>query len=285
MYSLILQNEQGDKLTFNKVGAPFTITNIQGLNPPTATINTVASALVDGAKFNSAKANMRSINIAFAIEYSAEYHRTVVYDVLKTKKPIRLFYKSTYRDVMIDGYIESINITYFEKKQICTVAILCPAPYLKGAQEVVNELSAIINAFHFPFASTEEPELVMGYINALTNINVDNDGEIETGLTFELYAKKAISNPKIYNYKTGEYIGLDFSMEVGDLITITTERGNKTVTLLRNGVESNAFNYVMEGSTWLQLNLGENEFVYEVGTGYASNLLITIKHYDMYEGV
>ena len=125
----------------------------------------------------------------------------------------------------------------------------------------------------------------MGYNRSIINVSVTNEGDVEAGMTIELYAKKSVTNPKIYNYLTGEYFGLDIEMQVADLITITTERGNKTVTLLRGGVYSNIFNTVMEGSTWLQLDIGNTELVYEVEEGQESNLLVTVSHNNLYEGV
>ncbi len=284
MFELIIENEAGDQLNFSQNGA-FTITDIQGLNPPSATINTSQLALIDGAKFNSAKMNMRNLNIAFAIEYEAAKNRLEVFKVLKSKEHVKVFYKSQYRDVFISGYIQSIDITYFEMKQIVTCAILCPSPYFKEAQMVVNELRNIINSFHFPFASTAEPELVMGYISNDLGIVIDNEGDVETGMVIELYAMQPVSNPKIFNYITREYIGLEIDMQQADLITIDTRQGNKTVKLLRSGVRTNIFNSVIQGSTWLQLSPNGDTFVYEVGTGSAGDLSVTFKHYNMYEGV
>ena len=77
----------------------------------------------------------------------------------------------------------------------------------------------------------------------------------------------------------------NFDMEQGDLITIDTRPGQKTVTLLRSGVESNIFNYIIQGSTWLQLSPNGDTFVYEVGTGLDADLNITFKHENLYEGV
>lgn len=284
MYELILENAAGDQLTFNQ-NSPFTVAEIQGLNPPTATINTSAVALIDGEKFNSAKLNMRTINVAFAIEYQAAKNRIEVFNVLKSKQSVKLYYNGQYRKVWIEGYIQSIDITYFSMKQIVTAAILCPSPYFKGAQEMVNELTNIISAFHFPFASTEEPELVFSYFSNDVGIFVENDGDTECGMVIELYARDAISNPKIYNYVTQDFIGLNFEMQQADLITLNTKQGQKTATLLRNGVESNVFNYVMQNSTWLQLAANGSTFVYEVGEGNVSDLAVTFRHYNLYEGV
>lgn len=284
MFELILENAAGDQLTFGQ-NSPFTVTEIQGLNPPTAIINTSAVALIDGEKFNSAKLNMRTINVAFAIEYQAAQNRIEVFNVLKSKQYVKLTYNGLYRKVWIEGYIQSIDITYFAMKQIVTAAILCPSPYFKGAQEMVNELTNIISAFHFPFASTEEPEIVFSYFSTDVGITVENDGDAECGMIIELYARNAISNPKIFNYITQDFIGLNIDMQQADLITLNTKQGQKTATLLRNGVESNVFNYVMQNSTWLQLAANGSTFVYEVGTGNVSDLAVTFRHYNLYEGV
>ena len=284
MFSIILENKNGDQLQFG-MGSPFTITDIQGLNPPDATINTSQIALIDGSKYNSAKVNPRQINLAFAIEYSAAYNRIQMYKVLKAKQWIRFMYTGDQRDVYIDGYIQSIDIAYFEMKQIVTVSILCPAPFFKEAQIIVNELKNIISAFHFPFASTASPQLVMGYYSNDAGITIENTGDMECGLIIELYARSAVTNPKIFNYITHEFIGVNYEMETADLITIDTRKGEKTATLLRDGVETNIFNYVMKNSTWLQLEAQGSTFVYEVTSGVLGDLLVTFKHSNLYEGV
>lgn len=284
MFELILENKTGDKINFASNSA-FTVTEIEGLNPPDATINLSDIALMDGAKFNSSKLNVRYINIAFAIEYEAAKNRIEVYKVLKAKQYVKMTYIGDYRNVYVEGYIESINIDYFEMKQIVTCAIVCPSPFFKEAQMIVNELRNIVKAFHFPFASTETPELVMSYINNETGISIENDGDVECGMIIEMYAAQNVSDPKIFNYVTQEYIGLDIDMEQGDLITLDTRPGQKTATLLRSGVESNIFNYVIQGSTWLQLSPNGDTFVYEVGTGQDADLNITFKHNNLYEGV
>ena len=284
MFSLTLENKNGDQLTFGQ-NSPFTVTDIQGLNPPEATINTNQVALIDGARFNSAKLNMRTINVAFAIEYSAAYNRIEVFKVLKSKQYVKLYYKGDYRNVWIEGYIQRIDITYFEKKQVVTCAIICPSPYFKEAQMIVNEINNIINTFHFPFASTEDPELVFGYLSNDVSVMIENDGDVDCGMVIELYARAAVTNPKVWNYITREFIGLNYSLQTADLITIDTRQGQKSVTLLRNGVESNLFNYVVQGSTWLQLSANGDTFVYEVQTGNNADLGVTFKHDNLYEGV
>ena len=284
MFDLILENDNGDQLTFGQ-GTPFTVTEIQGLNPPSATINTSQIAMVDGGKFNSSKLNMRTINIAFAIEYQPAANRIEIYKVLKSKQWVKMYYNGEYRQVFIEGYIQSIDISYFAMKQIVTCAILCPSPYFKEAQEIVDSLVNIVGMFHFPFASTAEPQLIMGNIFNELGMVIENGGDVDTGIIIVMYARSPISNPKVFNYITHDFIGVQYDMQTADQITIDTRKGEKSVTLLRGGVETNLFNYLMEGSTWLQLDASGSTFVHEVGTGDASSLNLTIKHYNLFEGV
>ena len=104
-------------------------------------------------------------------------------------------------------------------------------------------------------------------------------------MIIELYARQSVSNPKIFDYITQEYFGIEYTMQQADLITIDTRQGQKSVKLIRAGVETNLFNHVMQGSTWLQLAPEGSSFVYEVGSGDAEELSVTFKHYNLYEGV
>lgn len=285
MYEIYLENENQEIIEFNKPGGDFTISEIDGLYPSTAIINTDTTALLDGSRFNSSKVAAKEILFAFAIEKNAAENRVKIYRVIQPKKPITLYYKSETRDVFISGYVEELSISHFAMKQIATMRMLCPFPFFKAAQETINQIRNIKPRFHFPFASTEEPELLMGEIDVVSSITIENDGAMETGLTFELYATGEIVNPKIYNYITREFFGLDFTMQAGDLITINTSQGNKTVKLLRSAQIINIFNYVENGSTWLQLPSAGGVFIYTIEAGQQTNLEITIRHFNTYEGV
>lgn len=284
MFEMIFENKNGKQLNFG-AGTPFTIQEFTGLNPPKATINTNETALLDGGRFNSSKLQMRSMNIAFAIETDAAENRLKVYEVVQSKMPLKVYYKSETLDIFIDGYVDDVDFSYFSQKNICTVSVLCPFPYFKAAQEAINELYAVIPKFHFPFHGSADKDIVFGAIDVYTAITVINKGSVETGLIFELYAKSSIKNPKVIDYQTSEFFQIDIEMEEGDLITVNTMQGNKTVKLLRNAVETNIFNLMDKNSTWLQLGMNNSVYVYEVEEGVLTNLVVTIKHFDLFEGV
>ena len=282
--TIYLENSDGDRLDFSLAG-PFTISDIQGLDPPAATINTSEVALQDGARFNSSKLNPRTINLAFAIQGDAARSRVKVFKVLKSKQYIKLVYQGQERDVYIDGYIEDINISYFAKKQIVTVVIVCPDPYFKAAAEHSDTLSAIYSDFHFPFQSEATPEIIFGHIVTTSGVTITNDGDVACGLIIELSAKGNVTNPAVYDYITAERFGITYALKAGDLVTIDTRQGHKGATLLRGGVTTNIFTYIDQGSTWLQLAPNGSTFVYTVDTGAVTDLTVTFRHIDLYEGV
>lgn len=283
MLKIILENKQGDTLELTQNNG-FAISEVQGLHPTDATINTSQLALIDGAKFNSSKVNMRTLDISFYLEFNAAMKRMEVFKVVKPKQYIKMRYIGDYRDVYIEGYVESCPIDYFGMKQLVTVSILCPSPYFKEAQMMVNELSTIMKMFHFPFSITEASPKPISSIDTVSSVSIENKGDVETGLIIELYGRNTVVNPKVFDYLTGEFIGLNFTIETGDLVTIDTRKGEKSITLLRNGEKTNIFNTIMKGSKWLQLPSNGGVYTSDVESGQ-TNLMVTIKHYDLYEGV
>lgn len=283
MFNMIFENKNGLQLRFG-AGYPFTIKEFTGLNPPSATINTNEAALVDGGKFNSAKLQMRQVNIAFAIEQDAENNRLEVYKVVQSKMPLKIYYISDRLDVFLEGYVESIDFSYFAKKNVCTVSVLCPFPYLKVADEVVSDFEEGLGLFHFPFSSTATPQIVFGANYETIAARVENAGNVSCGLTFKLYAKGAVKNPKVIDRKTGEYFQINIEMQAGDQITVETQQGYKKVMLQVGDTITNIYNYWDDGSTWLQLDVNGSTFIYTAESG-SNNLNVEISHYDLFEGV
>lgn len=285
MFNVTLEDENQNKLEFGGIKPKYIITNMTGISPAKANINTNAAAFMDGETFNSSKVGMRTINIAFTIEAPVEVNRLQVYRVIRTKKYIKFKYYTSKISVFAEGYVESLNITHFDKKQIATAVIICPEPYFKKATEQVDEMSSVASLFHFPFYNpVGTNQVIFGRITD-TEQAIVNNGGIETGLIIELYARDTIKNPKVFDYQTGKFIGLNFTMQPADMITINTIKGQKSIKLWREGVETNIFNYLMKDSTWLQLAPDGSIYVFTIDEGLAANLYIDIKHYDLYEGV
>lgn len=284
MFSLWLENRRGDsiELTHNN---NYMITDIDGLYPPSASIVTSEVSLYDGSKFNTSKVDERQIDISIAITHNAEENRIALYKVIKSKQYIKMSYKNGSRDVYIEGYVSDMNIDYFANPQTVSISILCPEPYFKEAQEIVNGINATVNNFHFPCSITAEDKKPFSYYEEKLEVNITNEGDIESGMTIEIHASGQVDNPAILNRETREYFRLATSLQQGDTLYINTQKGKKSVQVFRDGEYVNLFNYVAEGSTWLQLQPGDNLFTYEADNESVVYMDINFVHEQLYEGV
>lgn len=261
MYTLIAENKYGEQLEITN-NPRYTITDIDGLYPPEGVINTTQVANMDGSVFNSSRIDNRVITITMAINGPAEANRLLLYRYFKTKYPVRLYYKNGVRDVYIDGYVSKFSVEYFEKKQTAQIEISCPMTLFRAVKESVTEFANIENMFVFPFAieAAGRPfsEVALGEQKTIIN-----GGDVETGVIIKLNALETVLNPKIYNVDTSDRMTLSVEMRAGDEITINTRKKEKSITLLRDGVQTNIVGKLDAGSTWFNLIPGDNVFTYE----------------------
>ena len=123
---------------------------------------------------------------------------------------------------------------------------------------------------------------------------IEYDGDADVGVTITIHAIDAVKNVTIYNLGTREEMIIDTDKLEGivgssglinqDEIIICTARGNKSITLLRNGVKTNILNCLNRDATWFQLSKGDNLFGYSAEEGI-DNLRFRIESQILYEGV
>lgn len=281
MYTLIAQNKYGEQLELTHNEA-YVIESIEGLDPPDAVINTTRNANADGSVFNSSYVDNRQIIITLAINGPAEANRINLYKFFKAKYPVRLYYKNATRDVYIDGYVKSIPIEFFNKKQIAQITILCPSPFFNGTNDEIVDFSNVESLFEFPF-SIEEP-IEFGEILVQNELNIINNGDVETGFIINIKARGSFTNPTIYSVDTNEYIKLNISLNTGDEIYINTKKKQKTIQLTSNGETSNIIGNLASGSTWFVLTPGDNIFGVTADTT-PENMDVYCVLTDQFEGV
>lgn len=283
MYKLSLENQYGNNIELTN-SRNYAIFEISGLHPPNAIISTDSLAIYDGEKFTSSKADKRTINIQFGILKNAETNRIALYKIIKTKQYIRLNYKNNIRDIFIEGYVESMIIDYHAVPQLVTVSILCPRPYFNDATELISEMSALVKKFTFPFAIEKANKIPFGYIEDVSEINVINNGDIQTNMIIKIQSSGEVINPTIFNRETGDFFRLNFTMQTGDVITIDTNQGQKSVNLYRSGEDINIFNSISRDSTWLSLAPGDNIMIYDADNETRRNMLVRFLYRYQYEG-
>ena len=288
-YTLILENEAGQKIGLSKTANRYMFSKIKGLDPPTGTISTSNYAGMNGSYLNNAFIEKRNIVITFQMRgFDVELRRHELYRVVKPSRYIKIWYKAANIDVYAEGYVETCEVSNFEQQISGQISILCPDIYWYSRDIFYAYYSGVIGAFHFPFPESDAPFPLGVYSNS-DALSITNDGD-ETGFTLRIEAlpsdipqEVVAVTPTIYN-ENGEYLQIKGDILTGDVITVTTKTGNKTVTLTRNGVDSNILNRLVSGSTWLTLKEGTNIFRVEAVRG-VKKLRVTLMHRNSYLGV
>lgn len=274
-----IENDRGEVLDFStstRYAAMLT-----GTGPPAAIINRSKVAMSDGTRHNSGSVDERPLLLTVYILRDVGRARLNLYKYLATNAHIRVYYQADGLDVYVDGYVETAEINPWEENQNLMASIICPDPYWKDVTETYTDASNVEALFEFPFAIGSEGVELASVDNTASTVIV-NEGTVEAGVTFELTAMLVTKNPRIYNLSTGEFIGFDVQLQVGDKLIVTTGTDKKTVTHVRGAIRSNYINYITPGSAWLKMAIGANEYSYTVDSGECK---LGIYHTNMYIGV
>ena len=288
MYTCKIENYKNDVITLTQNESNFQLINIEGLNPPNAQINLSTIAGLDGARFNSSKLEVRNIVIYIKLNGDVEFNRIMLYKYFSTKEWCKFYYKNGLRDVFIECYAESVDVTPFSNNEIMQISLVCPKPYFKDMEEVITDISKVIAGFTFPFSINIDEPIPISIFNTNRITNVFNSSETEMGAIIKISVLGNINKILIRNTGTGETFTINNTQGFvsGDIVTINTNKGEKSVTLFRNGQTTNLFPYLVSGSIWFQLLIGNNSFSYLIDNGDNDDMVdIEFKHRALFRGV
>lgn len=276
------------------------ITEIEGLGPVKADVNMTSLATADGDIFNSKRLQGRNIVIKARFTYAKtiEDSRLMSYKFFPIGHKVTFKIETDSRVAETEGYVESNEPDIFSKESDMQVSILCESPFFLSASDdgkKETNFSAVEAMFEFPFSneSTEEKLIVFGKITNKKENTVYYEGDAETGCIIHLHAIGEVRMIDIYNIKTAEHMGIDTDkiatltgegLIYGDDISISTIKGKKSITLLRNGVTYNILNALAKNVDWFQLARGDNLFAFTCEYG-EENLQFMIESQIVYEGV
>lgn len=306
IYSFTITNYLGDtiKLTLREPAlSGFLIKSVTGLGPVKANINTTEVATNDGSKFNSARLTQR--NIVFQMVFvdtlkgeSVEDIRQKSYKYFPTKKNVDIIIETDNRYVKTTGYVESNEPNIFSSQEGAQISIICPDPYFYTAGDngdIVTEFYSIAPMFEFPFSneSLTDPMIVFSEIQSRAAGVITYYGDTEIGIVIRIHALGEATNIAIYNTDTREVMRIDTDkikkitgkgLTVSDDIIINTAKGNKSITLLREGVSYNILNCLGKNPDWFTLTKGDNVFAFTAETGI-TNIQFRVENKIIYEGV
>ena len=104
------------------------ITNIDGLGPVTAAVNTTQIGLNPGTRFDSVHVDYRNIVIEFYIISNVTDNLNELYSVIQTGTKTTLQIKNK----LINCYIETIEINRANNPVKGQISLICPAPAFRS---------------------------------------------------------------------------------------------------------------------------------------------------------
>lgn len=306
IYSIVVTNYLGDRIKL-ELGKPdvsgFLIKSITGLGPAKANVNTTEVSTNDGSLFNSARLSQRNIVLDMVFintvyGESIEDLRQKSYKYFPLKKSVELTIETDNRYVKTTGYVESNEPNIFSSQEGASISIICPDPFFYSAGEDGNNVTnfySIDPMFEFPFSneSLDEPLLVFGEIQIKTEGVITYHGDSEIGVMIYIHAIGPATNINIYNTETREVMRINTEkissltgkgIVASDDIVINTAKGEKSITLIREGVSYNILNCLDKNTDWFTLAKGDNIFAFTADSG-VTNLQFRVENKVIYEGV
>lgn len=282
---------KGDAFTLTENEWVYLI-GVDGQTQGNANISSVVISNIDGDTVNNMRANPRTVILTLKVKsgVNVEEAKRAVTKVFKIKQNGSLLWTQNGRTITIDGYIESIEMPRWEQSVAMQITLHCGQPFWEDVDYIVRELTGAINLHYFTNVVGDmlyfpEEGIPFGEYDFLRTKHFRNNGDVEVGLKIEIVAFSTVTNPVIYD-GLGNFFGIGhgtagkkFVMSVGDVITISTEKGNKTVFL--NG-EISLLDKIKPNSTWLQLAVGDNSFTVSDDDDNAENMSFNLSYKQRY---
>lgn len=289
---LIYQSARNDifSLTDNEY---FQLLNIDGQTAATADISALTMGGVDGDIVNNVQAQPRTIILDLRVKsaQNVEEAKRQILRVIKLKQRGTLYWTQNERAVKISGIVEAIDMPRWSDAVVMQITLHCDQPFWEDADDVNRIINETINLHYFTndfnemLYFPEDEGIVLGEYDFLRSQDVYNAGDVAVGMHIEIVAYGTVTNPTIYN-ADGEFFGVGygtgdkmFAMNTGDVLQISTVKGEKSVKLL-NG--TSLIGKIRPQSTWLQLAAGDNQLTINSDDLDTSNMSFSVVYKQRY---
>lgn len=265
----------------------FCLYKMDGLCPPSATLNFSVIANVDGEVYNSGRINKRNIVLYVKIFPDIETNRNILYRHFPIGQKVRIFYRNDLHNVYIDGYVESFECDLFTNNESAQISIICNDPYFRSVEKSTTIISIVHNYFEFPFSIPVDDPIVISDRNYYVE-EIVNSGTIPTGMIVEFEAiGDNVLNPWLENKTTGQKMIVNAEIDTGEKIIVNTNKHNLSVTkVFTDGRKENILNAMGDGFQWVQLAAGENRI--SIGAdadGHPESLVVSVNVEKLLLGV
>lgn len=263
-------------LPLSDISGGIVVRNIDGLDPVKATLVSSGFANQNGEQFHSSKREVRDIKITLGLQpedvnMSVKELRDQLYSFFMPQSLALLSFHQESRvdesvvvaelDLNIEGRIEEFLCPLFAQDPVADISIRCFDP-----------------DFYSPI-----PVVVEGYtVSDSTETVLTDVGTVESGVIFELRFDRNVDTFAIYNRLPDGTIrstNFAFPFLAGDVLTVNSNPGQKSISVRRAGVDSFILYAMTPDSPWPEILPGDNALrVYATGAGIPYTLTYTAKY-------
>lgn len=273
----------GTAITIGKA-APYKLLSHSGLDAAQFEVNMQPSGAGDGGYIQSARIASRTITITFAIVgEQSEALRHSLTRIYTPHKAVTITVTRFNAVRKISGVFSLVNVTQnnIHSNPTVQLSILCPEPYFVSIDNFGRNLAEKTPMFHLPTAFLSGADFPISAKAFEDRVQLNNDGDVPTGLVAHCVMRGAVTNPAIHNHTSDAAIRVIDSFVQGDVLEISTLSGAKTVT--KNG--SNIINKIDRSSVFSDfLRIGENEISYGATSG-KNDMDVYVYYSPLYLGV
>lgn len=237
--------EDGTKMDFG--GAyndenEWLITEMQGIDAPTFENFSESEAVSDGSIMTGSHVTGRSIRIKANVKNKSlnDVLRRLAIRFFNQKHSFKLYITYMGVERWIEGIIDGMSIpsgnVYVQ--QTIDITFFCAKPYFNSVDNFGKNIAAVTPMFAFPYITTFPTEdkyipVLASYYNLARNVNISNDGDVETFLQVVIRITGNVKNPMITKDET-KFVKVLGDYVVGDVINIDMVNLDVTV----NGIKS-----------------------------------------------
>lgn len=287
---LVFYNLQGFSLSLTD-NPFFFLTNVEGQTNAVASLSSIVIGGMDGDSVNNAQAQPRTIILDLRIKsgVNVEEAKREILSFIKLKQKGTLEWTQNNKTVRISGIVESVDMPRWNNSVTMQVSLHCEQPFWEDVEDVLREINSAISLHYF--TNYEDDMLYFpaegipfGEYDMSRTRTFVNAGDVDVGMTIEIIAFATVTNPIMYD-EYGNYFGCGYGtgdkrvvMNAGDVILITTHKGNKSIKL--NG--TSIIRKVKPNSTWLQLQAGSNTFTINSDDQSVDNMTFNVTYKQRY---
>lgn len=281
-------------------GSGIALVGADGIGPVKATMFMTEYGYRDGGFLRGSRTGSRDMTLTFKpMLPTVEEARNRLYHMLVIGEEVSVRFVTDTKDVVIRGYVESLEPSIFAQDERVVAGISCPTPYWEtygGGVAVATSAESSSRAFEFEFENPVDTKtLIFGTVLNAGGVNVRNYGEIAVVPDISITDIKRPSSLTVTDNRGGSFtissrgFGSAYSSAAFTSIRLYNDRGRRVArgTLANGKSEDISYAIKVSPNGWPSAYPGDNNFTLSIvkTTANVGDANLSVSFVPQYVGV